>query len=422
MDPKYIIYANIILFILFILITIYFINYVYNLDYVNKYATYMENECDGAVIEQYTMRYITYTEINNDSIKLKQNVIISSSIILFCAIVVIHVSIFLLKEFMPRETYVILFTLNFVAYMYLAGNILYIAGELENRNNSYNQLTDYNKIITDAEIYLGDSIFKNKINNDLQLNDYTPVHSYLKILLKRKSLYENLPSINDAIVDFNESIRKNDFKNLMKYIDYKNDRNALILAYIYTRDNNLFLLDQIKTQDDLNNIRNNNFKRYVNQFIVKLATDPYLKLESRDMNYKLEIFNNLIQNEEYDYLFSKLYESFSDDSESLNLNQINYSNLQTFYTLANYNYGNILYNSDVDTYYTGNNQYLLVNSKFEIHVLNMKFYLIFLLAFIGFVIFRILLLNNSVSVQFIIMIFLSIFIILLFIISISRAF
>lgn len=419
---KYIIYGNIVLYILFIIITIYFINYVYNLDSVNKYATYMQNECDGQVIEQYTMRYITYNYIDTQNVKTQQTVIRALSILLLLGFLILHGLILFFRTIIPIEIYEKLFTFNVIGYIVLAANISYITTELKNVFNIYNQITDYKKIMTDTKIILSDSIFKNKILNDLQLNDYTPIHSYLKILLKRKSLYENLNSINDAIIEYNESIDKNNYDNLIKYIDFKTDRNDLVVAYIYSCSSNILIPDQYPRETDLNNAEYNT-RSYLLMLIQKMADDPYFNIQSRDMNYKLEIFNDLLSNnQKREYIVDRIGETFKDQMGRLHLTNLNYINIENFYKLADYNYGNILYNSEIDTYYTGNNEYVLVNSKYEIHVLNMKFYLVFLLAFIGFIILRLSILNNLTTLRLFILVFLIIFIILLFIISILRAF
>ena len=419
---KYIIYGNILLYILFIIITIYFINYVYNLDSVNKYATYMQNECDGQVIEQYTMRYITYNYIDTQNVRTKQTVIRTLSILLLLGFLILHGLILFFRTIIPVEIYEKLFFFNILGYIFLGGNISYITTELKNSFNIYNQITEYKKIMTDAKIVLSNSIFKNKILNDLQLHDYTPIHSYLQILLKRKSLYENLNSINDAIIEYNECIDKNNFDNLIKYIDFKTDRDSLVVAYIYSRPRNILIPGQYPTETELNTAEYN-MKSYLLRLIQMIASDPYFNIESRQMNYKLEIFNDLLSNNNNrEYIVDKIRESFNDQESKLYLTALDYINLEIFYKLADYNYGNILYNSEIDTYYTGNNEYVLVNSKYEIHVLNMKFYLVFLIAFIGFILLRLSILNNLTTLRLFILLFLIIFIIVLFIISILRAF
>ena len=418
MISRYLIYGNLFLYFLFILITLYYINYVYGLDSNNKYATYMENECDGKVIEQYTMRYISCKYIDTDSIRSQQKFIKIFSILLLIAYIVFIILLISFRIILDSEIVTTLLLLNGLISFYLLGNILFIRNE---NNTMYSQLISYKKTFTDVQTILGNSIFTINVLDDLQLNDYTPVNTYLKTLLKRKSLYENLNSINDAIIDYNESIKKHNYEDLIKYIDFKNDRDALILAYIDTCDNNIFRLNQFNKESDLNSA-DSNVQAYMAVFIEKLAKDPYLNIQNRDMDYKLQVFNNFIENENYTYLFDKLKESIEYDPEMRLLSALNYANLQVFYKLADYNYGNILYNSTVDTYYTGNNDYVLINSKYEVHVLNMKFYLLFLMAFIGFLLIRLLIFKGTLNVRSLILLFLIVFGILLFIASILRVF
>lgn len=433
-EPKYLYYGNLIIYVLYFILIIVFTKYVYDLDYSVKYATYMENECDGTVIEKYTMRYIT----NNEIIQNRKFKSIKVFIYLFSFILILlFIGISFLEyigqsnlEFIPINIIFGSYLSGCISYSNISTKYIYQTHKIDfykstNNNDIYNSKDDITGILDSfdydmwfkvTEINFSNSIFKEKVNNDLELNANTHLSKYLKILLKRIARYENFSSINDSILYYNECIDKKNYNNLIEYIDFKNDRDKLILAISSLNENNIFILNQFNKESDLNNA-DINLKDYLLIYLNKLNDDMGLQ-EYNSIDNKLTILNNHIENGEYNYLINVIVDGFNNEITRDKLIKLKWQYIYVLSRYADYNTGNILYDSQVDRYYTGNNDYLLANSKFEVNILNMKFFVVFLIATIGYIFIRFSIYSEILTPRLFIIAFFIVFAILLFVGSI----
>jgi len=465
-------------FILLSTINIFlFINYVQKLDYYIKYATYMQHECDNQItLEKYTMRSIMFN--NKDSLSIKKGAFYYTSIILVVYLVILFAIIFskiflkITSDYHPDTI-----PIQILIPILIGLLNIFIFVMTYNYINIINNLDIYGTTISQIEGELKSYIFTGPIpiTSDIAslFNDSTPLLKYEKILLNRITRIEKLSSFNDAITNFNNAINTNNMQYIINYIDFYNDQSYLLQIYIaYTLstkgnasavgssgangglgiysifepipDTYVGAGNGIKLLQNANGTGTGNENgnlpgslAYVCIIIQRVIVSKMGNLqETNDTNFSNTVDAVITDyNNSFNYLMTNgvnteggagpaYYASFIDYTNDLpliyNIESIDQT-IRNIKTLSDYNNVNILYDTYVDTHYTGRN-YTPYNSNFETGVLNMKFMGLIVLALLLYIVFRSILFNQLMSLQNIIIVFLMCFFTVLFILSIILRF
>jgi len=409
---------KIIVTLIYFITAFLFIKTIKDTDYYTKYATYMQNECDGSVFERDTMRSIMYNKLklgsNNYNFKINA-VLISISLFYVYLLITIFIGEFAAEQsIFPDE----IININIKIKDYLKQNIfkiviiliftIIIAIKIFGTSN----IIDFSKYTTNynnVQSALKNTLFRINIRTENDLDDSKPQKKYIRKILQRIARVQNFDSIDAALSFYNNAIQSGTTNQIIDYIDFKNDKVDLMYAIdaACSDDNKLF--------ENISKINNTALKNTViPEILNRIISNEYLA--ANDTSSAKAIYNAAISTENYDYIIDLIQfpdangtggdgQYFSRESTANDtFNKLTYIN-----NFADYNYGNILYDSNFSNYYIGR-EYNLNNSKFENTLLSMKIFCVFI-VFTLIILIRDLFINMELT-SFI-LIFLSLFILII---------
>lgn len=373
MNKEILFYVTVAIFIMYIA---YFANYVKKLNAAVKYAYYMQNECNGHALEMETQRSIMNGSIYD--LKILRKAVFRTSVVIICILGAAFYGIIgyeLIEQYNSSKiTYsnTMISVLNVFSYKFYvcALMILFTTAILfvTYSDQMYSGNKDYKIALNNTvQLFTGTVFPYGLINTPADLEGYnsatgeamTSPHLAAEMTAAADAVRENAVTIGIAggdgtdaeITAASDQMRTNMAADAAATVQSEQGPDMTI-PYLK------ILIDRI-TQ--------------VNNMTSTLEGIMY---------YNTQLLNN-------NQLELLKYVDFKNDMPMIQ-NILGISELisnDTLYRMSDYNSFNPLYDSHVDTYYTGRGS-ILIDSKLEVGLLNLQFLALFIFATIFYMIFH----------------------------------